>query len=96
MGDYVLWRPSKRQYSFETEKHVVERFLAGETKMELARAFDLSSPALVRLWVQQWHQSGEEGVKPKGRPKDSGRPAPVTEEASCAVRTHACRQKMRR
>jgi len=30
----LMETPSKRQYSFETKKPVVERSLAGETKME--------------------------------------------------------------
>ena len=40
-----------QQYSFEIKKEVVERHLAGETRMDLAREFGLSSDQLVKDWV---------------------------------------------
>ena len=44
----LVEKPIKQQYSFEIEKEVVERFIAGGTKMDLAREFGLSSDQLVR------------------------------------------------
>lgn len=61
----------KRSYSFETKKAVVERYLAGETAMEIAAACDLSSDQIVLAWVRVWREGGEDALhpKPKGRPK---------------------------
>lgn len=78
----LVERPYKQQHSFETKKQVVQRFLAGETKMQLAAAFDLSSPQIVGNWIRQWRAGGDEALKskPKGRPKGSAKPAPLTAE----------------
>lgn len=72
--------PSKRTYPFEVKKEVVARFLAGETVMELASVFQLSSDRVVQTWVRAWRAGGDDALmpKPKGRPK--GTPAPVAEE----------------
>ncbi|SQI19373.1 transposase IS3517 [Corynebacterium jeikeium] len=75
-------KPTKQQYSFEIKKEVVERHLAGETRMDLAREFGLSSDILVRDWARKWRKGGDEALKPKpkGRPKGSAAPKPLTEE----------------
>ncbi|EEW15528.1 transposase [Corynebacterium jeikeium ATCC 43734] len=75
-------KPTKQQYSFEFKKEVVERHLSGETKMNLAREFNLSSDQLVSYWSRQWRKGGDEALKPKpkGRPKGSAVPKPLTEE----------------
>lgn len=74
--------PSKRVYPFETKKEVVDRFLAGETAMELAAEFALSSDQLVKTWVRAWRAGGDEALmpKPKGRPKGSHKLAVLSEE----------------
>ena len=41
-------KPTKQQYSFEVKKEIVERFLAGETAMDLAREFDSPQTNLLR------------------------------------------------
>ena len=78
----LVEKPVKQQYSFEIKKEVVERFNAGETKMDLARKFGLSSDQLVTAWVRAWRAGGDEALKPKpkGRPKSSGMPKVLTEE----------------
>ena len=75
-------KPSNQSYSFDVKKEVVERFLAGETRMELAREFALSSPGIVKRWVHLWRQGGDEALmpKPKGRPKGSSKSQPLSEE----------------
>lgn len=75
-------KPTKKQYSFEVKKEVVDRFLAGETRMDLAKKFELSSPQQVKDWVSKWHKGDDEALryKPKGRPKGSAKPALLTEE----------------
>jgi transposase len=70
-GDAALVsKPTKRSFSFEFKLGVVARFLAGETKLDLAREFDLSSPKLIEAWVRTYRNEGEDGLRPKrpGRP----------------------------
>ena len=78
----LVKKPIKQQYSFEIKKEVVERHFAGETKMDLAREFGLSSDHLVDVWSQKWHKGGDEALKPKpkGRPKGSVAPKPLSQE----------------
>lgn len=78
----LVKRRTYQKYSFEIKKEVVERFLAGETRMELAKEFDLSSDEQVRMWVHDWREGGDDALrpKPKGRPRGSAKPVVVTEE----------------
>ena len=78
----LVEKPTKQQYSFEIKKEVVQRHLAGETVMDLAREFGLSSEQLVSGWSWKWRQGGDEALKPKpkGRPKGSVAPKPLSEE----------------
>ncbi|MDH6284986.1 transposase [Prescottella agglutinans] len=64
-------RPDRRSYSFEFKLEVVRRFLSGETKVALAREFDLSSPKLIETWARKYRNEGEDGL----RPRQLGRPA---------------------
>ncbi|WP_219844156.1 helix-turn-helix domain-containing protein [Arthrobacter sp. MYb222] len=75
-------KPAKKQYSFETKKEIVDRFLAGETAMELAAKFNVSSDVLVADWVRLWRKGGDDALmpKPKGRPKGSVPKSPLSEE----------------
>lgn len=78
----LMRQPNNQSYSFEVKKEVVERFLAGETRMDLAQEFALSSQEMVKRWVHLWRQGGDEALmpKPKGRPKGSSKPQPMSEE----------------
>ena len=78
----LVEKPTKQQYSFDIKKEVVQRHLAGETAMDLAREFNLSSAQLVQDWVIKWRKGGDEALKPKpkGRPKGSAAPKPLSEE----------------
>ena len=78
----LVEKPTKQQYSFEIKKEVVQRHLAGETVMDLAREFGLSSEQLVSYWSRQWRNGGDVALKPKpkGRPKGSAAPKRLTEE----------------
>ena len=78
----LVEKPTKQQYSFEIKKEVVQRHLAGETAMNLAREFCLSSQQLVRGWSWKWRKDGDDALKPKpkGRPKGSSAPKRLTEE----------------
>lgn len=67
----LMPKPTKRLFSFEEKRTVVERFLAGETTPDLAQEYELSSPKLIQRWARRYHAEGAEGLrpKPKGRPK---------------------------
>ena len=71
-GDTALvTKPGNRVYSFELKLNAVQRYIAGETRVALAKELELSSPALVQTWVHKYRVEGEEGLRPKakGRPK---------------------------
>lgn len=74
--------PTRRMFAFEVKKEVVTRHLAGETKMELAVEFSLSSEQIVSRWTREWCAGGDAALmpKPKGRPKGSEKSASVNEE----------------
>jgi len=69
--DALVTKPTRRAFSFAIKQEVVQRFLAGETKLALAREYELSSPQLVGHWVRTYRREGEEGLRPKrrGRPR---------------------------
>ncbi|RCT00196.1 helix-turn-helix domain-containing protein [Brevibacterium aurantiacum] len=77
-----MGKSSRPSYPFEIKKEIVSRFLAGETTMDLAAEYGLSSDNQARTWVRQWRQGGDDALRPKprGRPKGSGTPQPLTEE----------------
>lgn len=77
-GAALVSKPTKRSFSFEFKLEVVQRFLAGETKLDLAREFDLSSPKLIETWARKYRTEGENGL----RPKRAGRPPQPAEAAS--------------
>lgn len=78
----LVEKPTKQQFSFEVKKEVVDRFNAGESKMDLAREFELSSDQLVTSWVRAWRTGGDQALrpKPKGRPTGSSPMKVMTEE----------------
>ena len=78
----IVEKQTKQLYSVEVKKEVVDRFLAGETALNLAKVFELSSEQLVKNWVRRWRVSGDDGLKPKpkGRPKGRGKPVVLSEE----------------
>ena len=66
-----MTKPVKRLYSFEFKLNAVQRYIAGETRVALAKELELSSPHLIAVWAGQYRADGEEGLrpKPKGRPR---------------------------
>lgn len=63
----------KRQYSFELKQQLVQRFIDGESVMDLAAEAELSSPQILKTWVRTYRREGWDGLrpKPKGRPSGS-------------------------
>lgn len=82
-GDALMARSTKSLYSVETKVDVVQRFLAGETKVELAMEYGMPSPQLITAWARIYRREGADGLrpKPKGRPrKDPTTPQPEKTE----------------
>jgi len=78
----LVAKSTKRVFTFEFKLALVQRFLAGETKVALAQEFNLSSPEVVGAWARIYRREGEAGLrpKPKGRPRID--PAAPTQELS--------------
>jgi transposase-like protein len=78
----LMEKPTKTAYSFEIKKEAVQRYLAGESTMDLAAEFHVSSNELLKVWVRAWREGGDEALmpKPKGRPKGTAKPEPLSEE----------------
>ncbi|CAB0787294.1 IS3 family transposase [Corynebacterium diphtheriae] len=84
----LVEKPTRQQYSFEVKKEIVDRFNAGQSMMELASVFGLSSDQLVKDWVRAWRAGGDEALRPKlkGRPKGSSPAKLLTEKRLVAPR----------
>ena len=69
-GDGSLVRQPKQTYAFEVKVEIVQRVLAGETKIALAQEYALSSPQLIAKWLRIYRAEGAAGLRPKpiGRP----------------------------
>lgn len=74
----LVARSRNQQFTFEFKVEAVERCLAGETKVEVARELGLSSPKLLESWVTKYRAEGVEGLRPKQR----GSVAATTSESS--------------
>jgi transposase-like protein len=77
-GAALVSKPSRQSFSFEFKLEVVQRFLAGETKLGLARECGLSSPKLIETWARTYRNEGVDGLRPKRR----GRPPKPADLAS--------------
>jgi len=78
----VMTKPKQTQaYPFDVKQAVVQRALAGETKVALAQEYGLSSPQLIAAWLRRYRAEGTAGLQPKptGRPKRDPH-GPVREE----------------
>lgn len=67
----LVRKPHNMQYPFELKREAVERFLAGESKPDIAKALGMSGPKVIDRWVRTYHEKGLDGLRPqpKGRPK---------------------------
>ena len=67
----LVMKPTKQTYPFAVKQEIVQRVLAGETKIALAQEYGLSSPQLIARWLRVYRAEGDEGLrsKPPGRPK---------------------------
>lgn len=63
-------KPDRTRFSQEFKITVVQRVLSGESKIELAREYGLSSGKIIEPWVRIYRSEGAEGLrsKRKGRP----------------------------
>ncbi|MHA7274894.1 helix-turn-helix domain-containing protein, partial [Arthrobacter sp. TMT4-20] len=73
-GSTLVYKSTKRVFSFEFKLDVVRRALAGESRVALAKELGLSSPVLIRKWTQLYRDQGEDGLRPRAkgrRPRES-------------------------
>ncbi|MCC3270817.1 helix-turn-helix domain containing protein [Arthrobacter sp. zg-Y809] len=56
-------------FSFEFKLAAVQRYLSGQTRADLPKELQLSSPQLIDKWTRQYRTAGEDGLRPK--PKGS-------------------------
>lgn len=70
----LVTRRERRSYTFAEKSALVQRVLAGETKLAVAAEAGLSSPKLLANWLRVYQRLGDAGLqpKPRGRP-----PAPL-------------------
>ena len=58
--------PKKHRYVYEDKKYAVERFLAGESKYQIAFSFGMKDTKTIRLWVRRYQEYGWDGLKEDG------------------------------
>lgn len=75
-GAALVARSTHKRYPFEVKLEVVQRFLAGETKIALAKEFGLGSHKTVSRWARIYVREGDAGLQPKthGRPRKNPNP----------------------
>jgi transposase-like protein len=66
-------------YAYEEKAALVQRVLAGETKLAVAQDAGLSSPNLLAKWVRAYRRQGEAGLRPKPRGRPRGPQQPEAE-----------------
>lgn len=78
-GRGALVTKPKQVYSFEVKLALVERFIAGETALDLATEAGLSSPLLLQSWARKYRRDGVDALRPKprGRPRSPEAPPPA-------------------
>lgn len=85
-GDEALVeKPTKQTYAFDVKHAIVQRALAGETKLALAQEYGLSSPQLIATWLRRYRAEGADGLRPQptGRPKQ-GAATPAGDDGELA------------
>ena len=88
---------TKQYLPFETKKLIVDRFLAGETAMDLAAEFGLSSGSLVTHGSARGAKAAtrHSNPSPRAAPKDPPRPDRCRRKTSCGGKTTGCGRKTR-
>jgi transposase len=95
-GDGALVaKPTKRTFSFELKREIVQRFLAGEAKQALAAEYALSSPKLIAVWARRYRTEGEDGLRPKPKGRPTRDPAAPVREASELERLRRENERLR-
>ena len=69
----LVAKSTKQTYPLAVKQEIVQRVLAGETKIALAQEYGLSSPQLIARWLRRYRAAGDDGLRPK--PPDRA-PAP--------------------
>ena len=67
-GEEAL-EPKVKHYTYEDKKYAVERFLAGESKYQIAFSFGMKDTDTIRQWVRRYQEYGWNGLKTDGNAK---------------------------
>lgn len=77
--DALVPQSKTTRYAFEVKRDVVQRFLAGESKNDLAKEAGLPGPKTIQRWVKAYREQGEDGLRPKRRGRPPGAKREETE-----------------
>lgn len=64
---YMSIKRSNKRYSFELKLEAVQRVLAGESVINVAKALEVTDPDYIYKWIENYNIYGEVGLKPKFR-----------------------------
>ncbi|MDJ0393999.1 transposase [Rhodococcus sp. G-MC3] len=78
----LMEKPDRTVFSQEFKVAVVQRVLAGENKIELAREYGLSSAKIIEPWVRMYRKDGEDGLLPKRKGRPAAPPGSAAGEVS--------------
>lgn len=88
-------KPDRTRFSQEFKLAVVQRVLSGESKIELAREYGLSSAKIIEPWLRIYRSEGEEGLRPKRAGRPPAPPGSPAGEVSELERLRAENERLR-
>lgn len=60
-------RRTNKSYSYELKLDAVQRVLAGESVLNVAKKLEVTDPDYIYKWIEKFNIYGEVGLKPKLR-----------------------------
>lgn len=75
-------KPDRTRFSQEFKLTVVQRVLSGESKIELAREYGLSSGKIIEPWVRIYRSEGAEGLRSRRQGRPPAPPGSAAADAS--------------
>lgn len=88
-------KPDRTRFSQEFKLTVVQRVLSGESKIELAREYRLSSAKIIEPWVRIYRSEGAEGLRSKRQGRPPAPPGSAAADASELEQLRAENERLR-
>ncbi|SNS89812.1 helix-turn-helix domain-containing protein [Rhodococcoides kyotonense] len=88
-------KPDRTRFSQEFKLTVVQRVLAGESRIELAREYGLSSAKIIDPWVRIYRSEGADGLRSKRRGRPPAPPGSAAADASELEQLRAENERLR-